>query len=404
MFHQLIEDYPDQTRLVAEARTLAAQDSIALGPIPWKNGEVSLYDIKRSGGGKIGAAAFSINEILAEGQPAWKLSTHTSLLIAGQTDYTDAYVTRDDFVALSGNSFNSTSGQNRIDYKKGGLRVSSLVKGQKTVSDIDIGQPYYNDLQLHNLIRRLPLKSGYKTEFNLFIQSSTMALDGRLQIKDPERVSVPAGEFDCYRVEISGYQQSKLTQEMTYWISTRADRQIVKVVSSAVTFELTAATNRIDQPLVYRKPGLNMSLAAPQGWMPLEVEPMQPGHDMWLSLIPDEGQTFALLAATQKIKSSDDDKNANLVGHIVDADIKALSSALPGFAIRPETRIELAVSGATAQRFIADFQTDSKPMVEYRTYILAPSGLFWFTFRTERVNFDGKRAEYDGIVDNISFN
>jgi tetratricopeptide (TPR) repeat protein len=404
MFHQLIDEYSDQTDLVAEARKLVTQDRIALGSIPWKNGEVAFYDIKRSGGGKIGAAAFSANEALVDGLPAWKLSTHTSLLIAGQTDYTDTYVTRDDFIALSGNSFSAVLGQNRIDYKKGGPHVSSLVKGKKTVNDIAIGQPYYNDLQLHDMIRRLSPKSGYQTEFTLFIQGSTLALNARLAVKDLEKVGVPAGDFDCYRVEIKAYQQSKLTQEMTYWVSTKADKQIVKVLSSSFTYELTAVANRNDQPLVYQKQSLNISLTAPQGWMPMEIEPMQPGHDIWVSLIPDESHTFALLAGTQKLKASNDDKNEKRVERVVDGDIKALSSALPGFVLRPETRVKLVVSGASAQRFIADFEADNKPMVEYRTYILAPSGLFWFTFRAERAIFNEKRAEYDAIVDNLTLN
>jgi hypothetical protein len=70
--------------------------------------------------------------------------------------------------------------------------------------------------------------------------------------------------------------------------------------------------------------------------------------------------------------------------------------------VRPESRTELTVSGASAQRFIADFEADGKPMVEYRTYILAPSGLFWFTFRSERDTFDEKRAEYDAIVSSLT--
>jgi hypothetical protein len=404
LFHQLIDEYSDQTALVAEARKLVTPDSIALGSIPWKSGEVAFYDVKRSGGGKIGAAAFSTNETLVDGRPAWKLSTYTSVLISGQTDYTDTYVTRDDFTALSGNSFNPTSGQNRIDYKKSGLHVSSLVKGKKTANDIALDQPYYNDLQMHNAIRRLSLKSGYQTEFTLFIQGSTLALNARLAVKGLEKVGTPAGNFDCYRVEIKAYQQSKLMQEMTYWISTTPDKQIVKILSSSITYELTAVANRNDQPLVYQKQSLNLSLTVPQGWMPLEIEPMQPEHDMWLALIPDESHTFTLLAATQRVKASSDDKNEKRVARIVDGDIKALSSALPGFVLRPDTRVKLAVSGASAERFVADFEADNKPMVEYRTYILAPSGLFWFTFRTERDIFNEKRAGYDAIVDNLALN
>lgn len=404
LFHQLIDEYPDQTDLTAQARKLATPDRMELGPVPWGNGEVSFYDIKRSGGGKLGAAAFSVNETSVDGLPAWKLSAYTSMLIAGQSDYTDTYVTKDGFTALSGSSINSVLGENRIDYKKGSLHVNSLAKGKKTSNDISIDQPYYTDLQMQNLIRRLPLKSGYKTEFTLFVQGSTLALNARLEIKNLEKVGVPAGEFDCYRVEIKAYQQGKLTQEMTYWISAKPDKQMVKVLNASVTHELTAVTNRNDQPLVYRKQSLNLSLTAPQGWMPLEVEPLQPGHDLWLSLIPDGGQTFVLLAATQKVKASNDDKNEGRLKYITDTDAKALGSALAGFKLRPEGRMELKVSGVSAQRFIADFETDDKPMVEYRTYILAPSGLFWFTFRTERALFDEKRAEYDAIVDSLVLN
>jgi hypothetical protein len=176
------------------------------------------------------------------------------------------------------------------------------------------------------------------------------------------------------------------------------------MLSASATFELTAVANRNDQALAFQKESLRMSLTAPQGWVPLEVDPVQPGHDLWLSLIPDGGDTFVLLVATQQLKAANDDKNAGRVKRVVDGDIAALSAALPDFALRLDTRHDLAVSGASAQRFIADFEADGKPMVEYRTYILAPSGLFWFTFRTERALFDEKRAGYDDIVSNMTFN
>ena len=404
MFHQLINDYPEQTTLTAEARKLVTQDRIDLAPIPWRSGEVAFYDIKRSGAGKMGAIAFSAAETLADGVPAVKLSSYSSVLIAGQTGYADTYVTKEDFVSLRGTSINSTLGQNRIDYKKDGLHVASVVKGKESSNDIKINQPYYTDLQLHSLVRRLPLNTGYRTDFTLFMQNSTLALNARLEIKDPEKVSVPAGEFDCYRVEIKAYEQSKLTLEMTYWVSTKTDRQVIKAVNASATYELTAVANRNDHALVFQKESLRMSLTAPQGWVPLEVDPLQPGHDLWLSLIPDGGDAFALLAASQKMKAANDDKNADRVRRVVDGDINALSTALPGFALRLDTRHDLTVSGASAQRFIADFESDGKPMVEYRTYILAPSGLFWFTFRTERALFDEKRAGYDAIVNSMTFN
>jgi hypothetical protein len=404
LVRQLMEEYSDQTALIAEARKLATPERIALSPAPWENGEVAFYDIKRSGGGKIGAAAFSATETLVNGVPAWKLSTYTSLLAAGLSDYTDTHVAKGDFAALSGTSVNGVLGQTRIDidYKKGGLHIDSLAKGMKTTNDIAINQPYYNDLQMHDLIRRLPLKSGYRTEFTLFVQSSMLPLDARLEIKGLEKVSVPAGEFDGYRVEIKTYQQSKPAQEMTYWVSTRTDRQILKVLNTAITHELTAVANRNSQPLAYQKQSLKMSLTAPQGWTPLEIEPLQPGHDLWLALIPDGGHSFALLAATQKAKATNDDKNARRVKNVVESDFNALAAGLPGFKLRPESRTELTVSGASAQRFIADFEADGKPMVEYRTYILAPSGLFWFTFRSERDTFDEKQAEYDAIASSLT--
>ena len=404
MFQQLLDDFPEQTALTAEARKLVTHDRIDLAPIPWRSGEVAFYDIKRSGAGKIGAVALSAAETLADGVPAVKLSSYTSLLIAGQTGYADTYVTKEGFISLKGTSIDSTLGQNRFEYKKGGLHVASVVKGKKSSRDIEIDQPYYTDLQLHGLVRRLPLNTGYRTDFTLFIQNSTAALDARLEIKDSQKVSVPAGDFDCYRVEINAYQQSKLILGMTYWVSTRTDRQVVKATNDSATYELTAVANRNDQPLVFQKESLRMSLTAPRGWVPLEIDPLQPGHDLWLSLIPEGGDTFVLLAATQGAKAANDEKNADRVKWIVDGDIKALSTALPGFALRPDSRHELAVSGASAQRFIGDFASDGKPMVEYRTYILAPSGLFWFTFRTERALFDDRRAEYDAIVDSMTFN
>jgi len=83
-------------------------------------------------------------------------------------------------------------------------------------------------------------------------------------------------------------------------------------------------------------------------------------------------------------------------------DIETLKGFFKGYTVRADSWAEQKVAGLPAARYVADYQDEGKPMVEYRTYILGKSMVYWFVFRIEKNEFDDAKAELDRIVDGFT--
>lgn len=95
-----------------------------------------------------------------------------------------------------------------------------------------------------HLIRRLPLAVGYETTLPLFVIFNGQLIDIGLEVTAIETVEVPAGTFECYKVD--------LAIQKTLWFSTGPERYMVKLDGAGVITELTEiGTRKIDEPITY---------------------------------------------------------------------------------------------------------------------------------------------------------
>jgi hypothetical protein len=89
----------------------------------------------------------------------------------------------------------------------------------------------------NDVIATLPLDEGYSAKFRNFdVQKQKVALK-QLSVVGAESVTVPAGTFDTFKVEITSAEGEP--GKATLWIAKKT-RQVVKV--SAVLPELNGAT------------------------------------------------------------------------------------------------------------------------------------------------------------------
>jgi hypothetical protein len=73
-------------------------------------------------------------------------------------------------------------------------------------------------------IAALPLADGYRTTFRNFDLQSQKPKLMQLTVADSEDVTVPAGTFQAYKIEISS---SEGAEKMTMWVA-KASRKTVK--------------------------------------------------------------------------------------------------------------------------------------------------------------------------------
>src|SRR5213075_2446084 len=81
----------------------------------------------------------------------------------------------------------------------------------------------------------------------------------KIEVVGIERVEVPAGTFDCLKLELSVHQ--------TFWYSIDPHRYLVKFEANSVVVEL-AAINHLtpNQPVSYQVASHALTLSLPSGW------------------------------------------------------------------------------------------------------------------------------------------
>jgi dipeptidyl aminopeptidase/acylaminoacyl peptidase len=86
------------------------------------------------------------------------------------------------------------------------------------------------------VIACLPLEEGYSAVFRNFDVQKQKPKAMRLEVKGSEEIEVPAGRFDCFRLELTSAEGG--SERSTIWVS-KEDRLVVKL--SAIMLELAGA-------------------------------------------------------------------------------------------------------------------------------------------------------------------
>lgn len=102
--------------------------------------------------------------------------------------------------------------------------------GQSKPIASDTGGPIYADgPSTHAAIAALPLAAGYTATFRNFDIQRQKAVLKQLKVSAPEEVTVPAGTFTAYRVEVTSADGEPGT--MTLWVDT-GTRRVVKTAAT----------------------------------------------------------------------------------------------------------------------------------------------------------------------------
>ena len=122
-----------------------------------------------------------------------------------------------------------------IDLTYAGNKVtgSMAMNGQNKPISIDLGGPAFADgSAAMQSIAALPLAEGYKTTFrNIDIQKLQPKVM-QLAVTGSEKVTVPAGTFDAYRVEVSPADGG--ADKLTVWVA-KDERKAVKYQAIAAS-------------------------------------------------------------------------------------------------------------------------------------------------------------------------
>jgi dipeptidyl aminopeptidase/acylaminoacyl peptidase len=132
-----------------------------------------------------------------------------------------------------------TQGPMAINYELKGGKATGQMKmgGDPKPIDVDLGGDVFADgAGAYEVLARLPLAEGYATAFRNFDIQTQKPKTMELRVAGSEPVTVAAGSFDAYKVEVSSPDSP---QKSTFWVD-KATRKVVKLV--AVLPQMNGAT------------------------------------------------------------------------------------------------------------------------------------------------------------------
>ena len=390
-FEKLLKDYPDQKDLIALANKYLAS-AMPLMPAPWADGEEMQLDIKFPSGVKIGAASYRVHEGETNGQKIWRLRTR--LFAAASQQGSRVEVEADSFKPLHCRWKISTIGECDVTYLPGHAELKMI--GQDEVRNIDLSGVVYDNEEVAQLIRRLPLASGYKTTVHTFTGlGGGNIIPVQVAVTGSEKLEVPAGTFDCYKVELSLTGQSQ-----AFWYSTDEHHYLVQFKGGGVVAVLTAVTQRkAGEPTPFQDAAFGFSLAAPADWMFYRMDQKEEKNKTRVMVLDPEGiATSVVSVGIRKLLSPEAQQSLRAWAEKEISQGEGRES-LKELQIRPDSWKDRTVAGQPGLSLIGDYGEGAEKKIGYVVFTLGNTNAAMFGLIAKAKDFEAFQPKFEAIVD-----
>ena len=132
-----------------------------------------------------------------------------------------------------------------LDFKDNKATGTTAMNGQTKPVLIDVGGIIFADgAGAYDVIARLPLASGYSTTFRNFDVQKQKAQVKQLKFLGTESVTVPAGTFDAYKVEVTATDDE--ADKQIVWIA-KDSSKVVKITANLPSLGGAKLTSELAQ-------------------------------------------------------------------------------------------------------------------------------------------------------------
>lgn len=384
-FERLITEFPGEKDLVALASDYLA-DGAALLPAPWADYEEMQFDVKLPTGLRIGFGRYSIAAGTIDGRKTWRFG---QLLLAGPKLWSQLDVEAGSMKPIHAIWRNVPMGSTETRYSPGKADLQIKNVGQRTV---ELSGIVYDNDEAIQLIRRLPLGPGYKKTVTLFVGLAGMAVPVGLEVVATEKVTVPAGTFDCYKVALN-----LLNSTQTLWYTTDAHRFLAKFEAGGVVAEATAFVQGVpDQPVTRREPTLGYAITAPAGSL-ISLDP-NPDNAKRPTLIIVDAAGFAVTTVKVEPMKNFDPATVATLRAYADHQVAMAKKFTQEFNVRPDSWTETTVAGQPALRCTADRTQGPIKNIAITTFALVDGNTVDFTTYLMPEDVETFRPIYEGII------
>jgi hypothetical protein len=388
-FDKLIKDYPDQKELIAKARQYLPGDLMLL-PVPWTDGEVLQYVFKLQSGFKIGTAVYQAKLAELNGKKVWRVGARMAV---GSQSISRVEVDAGTFRPIHSRWKHDLLGDVEVNYKDG--HVELISKGKEELKKIDVDGVVYDNEQVVHLMRRLPLAVGYKATIPIISSLGTSAtIPIGLHVTDKEVVQVPAGKFECYRIELNIKQ--------TFWIATGASRWVTKFEAGGASGELIEIRQRkTGERLQLRDPVQNFSLLAPDGWFFHQPERRDGSSSSHVVVLDSETTASAGVTVKPLERLSPEEKVS--VRAWAESEVAQEAKQLKDFQMQPDGLRERSITGRAGITFVADYVESEKKKTVSGAFVFGETRAAMFTMDAEQEQWAALKPKFDAILDGFNW-
>ncbi len=395
-FRKVIEDYPDQAEWVTKAQQqLPDRSPLPLRPVPWEDGEYLQLSVKLAGGLKIGTFIWTVAAVDLDGEDGWRMKTYRYILAGGDNRGlslvdADAKNFRPLFSSFQHTLMGTVDGV----YEPGKVTVTKPGTEDPARSD-SLEKEYYDNEQGVFVFRRLPLAEGYQVTVPIYATFGGGKVGIGLEVNGKETVSVPAGEFECYKVTLQPVNQ-------VFWYSADSHCYLVKLQAAGVTAELEQIGRNVPgQAKTYRNEDLGFSLDLPADWYFLENPPSEDRSATAVHLI-DPMVSALHIVVVRTLDSIEDATAKESVRSWAEHRLERGKQELKNLQVRDESWQECTVAGRPAVRFVGDYLEGDKKRMASGVFVFGEKTACELTLRAcDPDQFESKNAAFDKIIETL---
>jgi len=202
--------------------------------VPWPDHESVSYVIQDQTGKQLGTAEM---QVAKEGE---QYTLRHAYEIGSTKDTMAVQVRASDLKPIGEHrEINQPNGTVVIDtsYRDGKLSVKAKTPdGKEQSAETDVPADAYDNDEALFFWRTLPYADGFKFTYTNIVAANVLKPQATLSVVGREKVSVPAGEYDCWKVQLEAGQAKQ-----TLWYAVAAPHYLVKYDNTATVFLLSKA-------------------------------------------------------------------------------------------------------------------------------------------------------------------
>jgi hypothetical protein len=388
-FRAVVENYAEEKELVAQARK-RLPSALQLLPEPWGGGDELQLNVKLPTGLDIGTMIYRVESDKHEGKEVWKCTTRGLITANGANSVSHVICDKESFAPIKSFWKHSLLGEADATYGEGSVEVK--VAGKDKPISLKTATPTFDNEQCVELFRRLPLKVGYKTEISVVSSLGSGEIKLNLEVPEMETLDVPAGKFECYKLELNIGQ--------TFWISNDEHRYVVRFAAGGVTADLARVDKDGAKSAEFQ--GERFKLTLPGGWRSYAPQAGLSDEKSKTVFLLDPNAVVDAQVRVGALDTLETDERKSPTAW-TEAATKKISKAVKNFKLRDPAVKDVKLGEHTGAVMIADYVEGKQATTMYGIAVFADKTAINLRFTMPTNILDELQPQLDEIVNSFKF-